>query len=107
MTKERIVDRLDSVFDLRIHKALNLSESLSTRVLLTYSKRENKKKFEVLYPKTTEEMKRKIASWLDEHIDINDLVHCLGSEEIDMDALPKAGNGSSTGFALNPISPIV
>ncbi len=25
MTTERIVDRLDSVFDLRIHRALNLS----------------------------------------------------------------------------------
>ena len=38
MTTERIVDRLDSVFDLRIHKALNLSESVTTRVSLTYSK---------------------------------------------------------------------
>ena len=36
MASERIVDRLDSVFDLRIRKALNLSESVSTRVRLTY-----------------------------------------------------------------------
>jgi hypothetical protein len=92
MTTERIVDRLDSVFDLRIHKALNLSESVSTRVMLTYSKRENRKKFNVLNPKTTEEIKHKIASWLDAHIDIDDLAGRLGSKEIDMDTLPKASN---------------
>jgi len=92
MTTERMVDRLDSVFDLRIHKALNLSESVSTRVMLTYSKRENRKKFKVLNPKTTEEMKRKIASWLDAHIDVDDLACRLGSKEIDMDTLPKASN---------------
>ena len=92
MTTERMVDRLDSVFDLRIHKALNLSESVSTRVMFTYSKRENRKKFKVLNPKTTEEMKRRIASWLEAHIDVDDLASRLGSEEIDMDTLPKASN---------------
>jgi len=92
MTTERIVDRLDSVFDLRIHKALNLSESVSTRVLLTYSKTENRTRFKVLSAKTTEEMKRKIASWLDAHIDVDDLVCHLGYKEIDMDTLPKASN---------------
>jgi hypothetical protein len=92
MTTERIVDRLDSVFDLRIHKALNLSESVSTRVMLTYSKRENRTKFKVLGAKTTEEMRRKITSWLDSHIDLDDLICHLGSKEIDMDTLPKASN---------------
>jgi hypothetical protein len=92
MTTERIVDRLDSVFDLRIHKALNLSESVSTRVMLTYSKRENRTKFKVLGAKTTEEMRRKITSWLDTHIDVDDLVCHLGSKEIDMDTLPRAFN---------------
>ena len=90
MTTERIAERLDSVFDLRIHKALNLSESVSTRVMLTYSKQGNRKKFKVLNPKTTEEMKCKIASWLDAHIDVDDLAGRLGSKEIDMDTLPKA-----------------
>jgi hypothetical protein len=92
MTTERIVDRLDSVFDLRIHKALNLPESVSTRVMLTYSKAENRKNFKVLSPKITEEIKRKITSWLDTHIDVDDLVSYLGSEEVDMDTLPRASN---------------
>jgi len=87
-----MVDRLNSVFDLRIHKALNLSESVSTRVMLTYSKGENRTKFKVLSSKTTEEMKRKITSWLDTHIDVDDLVCRLGSKEIDMDTLPRASN---------------
>jgi hypothetical protein len=92
MTTERIVDRLDSVFDLRIHKALNLSESVSTRVMLTYSKAENRTKYKVLSAKTPEEMKRIITSWLDTHIDVNDLIRHLGSKEIDMDTLPRASN---------------
>ena len=92
MTTERIVDRLDSVFELRIHKALNLSESVSTRVLLTYHKRENRTKFKVLSTGTTEEMKRKITSWLDTHIEVDDLIRHLGSKEIDMDTLPRASN---------------
>jgi hypothetical protein len=83
---------MDSVFDLRIHKAMNLPESVSARVMLTYSKKGNRKDFMVLNPKTTEEMKRKIASWLDAHVDVDDLADRLGSEEIDMDTLPKASN---------------
>ena len=51
MTTERIVDRVDSVFDLRIHKALNLPESLSTRGMLTYSKTGNRMTFKVLSEK--------------------------------------------------------
>ena len=93
MTTERIVDRLNSVFDLRIHKALNLSESVSTRVMLTYRKPENRTTFKVLSTKTTEEMKRRITKWLDDHIHVDDLVCRLGSEEIDMDTLPRACNG--------------
>jgi len=92
MTTERIVERLDSVFDLRIHKALNLPESVSTRVMLTYSKSQKRTTFKVLSAKTTEEMKRKITSWLDAHIDVDDLMCRLGSEEIDMDTWPKASN---------------
>jgi hypothetical protein len=92
MTTERIVERLDSVFDLRIHKALNLSESVSTRVMLTYSRKEKRTKFMVLSAKATEEMKTKITSWLDTHIDFEDLVCHLGSKEIDMDTFPRGFN---------------
>jgi hypothetical protein len=61
--------------------------------MLTYSKTQNKTKFKVLSAKTTEEMKRKITSWLDAHIDVDDLVCHLGPKEIDMDTLPRASNG--------------
>jgi len=93
MASERIVDRLDSVFDLRIRKALNLSENVSTRVRLTYCKPENRTTFKVLSTQMTEEMKRKITKWLDDHIHVDDLMCRPGSEEIDMDTLPRACNG--------------
>ncbi len=92
MASERMVEQLDSVFDIRIRKALNLPESVSTRVRLTYSKPENRTTFKVLSTKTTEDMKRRITAWLDDHIHVDDLVCRLGSEEIDMDTLPKASN---------------
>jgi len=47
----------------------------------------------VLSTRTTEEMKRRIGTWLDDHIHVEDLVFRLGSEEIDMDTLPRACNG--------------
>jgi hypothetical protein len=87
-----MVDRLDSVFDLRIHKALNLAESVSTRVMLTYSKIDNRTTFKVVAAKTTEEMKNRITSWLDDHIHFEDLVSHLGCEEIDMDSLTRASH---------------
>jgi len=92
MATERIVDRMDSVFDLRIHKALNLKESVSARVLLTYSRKGNRKAFKIFDAKTTEEMKHKIASWLEAHIDVNDLAGRLGADEIDMDTFRRAAN---------------
>jgi hypothetical protein len=92
MTTERIVDSLDSVFDLRIHRALNLPESVSTRVMLTYRKKENRTTFKVVAAKTTEEMKHKITSWLGDHIHFEDLVGRLGCEEIDMDTLTRASH---------------
>jgi hypothetical protein len=61
--------------------------------MLTYRKLENRTTFKVLSTKTTEEMKRRITSWLHDHIDVEDLVCRLGSEEIDMDTLPRACNG--------------
>jgi len=93
MASERMVNRLDSVFDLRIRKALNLSESVSTRVMFTYSRPDNRKTFKVLSTQITEEMKRKITKWLDDHIHVDDLMCRPGSEEIDMDTLPRACNG--------------
>ena len=92
MTTERMVDSLDSVFDLRIHRALNLPESVSTRVMLTYRKIDNRTTFKVVAAKTTEEMKNKITSWLDDHIHFEDLVSHLGCEEIDMDSFTKASH---------------
>lgn len=93
MASERIIDRMDSVFDLRIQKALNLPESVSTRVMLSYRKPENKTTFKVLSTKTTEEMNRRITKWLDDHIHVDDLASQLGRDEIDMDTLSKACNG--------------
>jgi hypothetical protein len=61
--------------------------------MLTYRKPENRTTFKVLSTKTTEEMKRRITKWLDDHIHVDDLVCRLGSEEIDMDTLPRACNG--------------
>ncbi len=92
MSAERIVDRLDSVFDLRIHKALNLAESVSIRVMLTYNKTENRTNFKVVSTKTTGEINKRITSWMDANVDVEDIICHLGSKEIDMDTLPRASS---------------
>jgi hypothetical protein len=60
--------------------------------MLTYDKKENRKKFYVLGSKTTAELNRRIASWLNTNINIEDLIYQLGPEEIDADSLSKASN---------------
>ena len=58
------VDKLLSIFDLNIYKALNLTENISTRVIFRYDKETNRKEFKVLTRGISQEMCQSIESWL-------------------------------------------
>ena len=62
------VDKLLSIFDLNIYKALNLTENISTRVIFRYDKETNRKEFKVLTRGISQEMCQSIESWLEGNI---------------------------------------
>ena len=92
MAKERDVDKLVSIFDVRIQKALNLEECISARVMLSYDKGKNSREFKVLSKQIPEEMKHRIKLWLETHMDLNDFVTRSSLDCVDADNLPVAIN---------------
>jgi hypothetical protein len=92
MAKERDVDKLVSIFDLKIQKALNLKESVSARVMLSYDKGKNSREFKVLSRQIPELMKHRIELWLETHMDLNDFVSRSTLDYVDADDLPHVIN---------------
>ena len=89
MGRKRDVVLLLAVFNLTINKALCLPENIPTRIMLVYDKRENIKEFRTLNSGITEDMDSKIRSWREEKIEVDDIIHGLNSNEIDMEEFPK------------------
>jgi hypothetical protein len=92
MAKERDVDKLVSIFDVRIQKALNLEKRISARVMLSYDKGKSSREFKVLSKQIPEEMKRRIKQWLETHMDLNDFVSKSTLDYVDADHLPQVIN---------------
>ncbi len=70
------VDKLLSIFDLNIYKALNLAENISTRVMFRYDKETNRNEFTVLNKGINREMCHRIESWLENNIkDFNEITN--------------------------------
>ena len=86
MTAERYVDGLVSVFNLRIGQALGLPQRLSTRVMYTYDRQENRRNFTILSRDIPEEMNAKLKSWLEKNI-FTDVICDLKSNELDGDRM--------------------
>jgi hypothetical protein len=77
MNTIRYVDKLVSVFDLPSNHHLHPHETDRTRVMLVYDKGENIKRFRILNKELSNEAAKRIASWLEENIDIRDGVFRL------------------------------
>lgn len=83
------VDKLLSIFDLDIYKAINLKESISTRVMYRYDKKTNRNEFRVLNREISREMCQRIESWLDGNIkDFNEIAN-LKAGKMDADNMQK------------------
>lgn len=95
MTAQRNIEKLLSIFDLRIGKAICQDNSVSTRAMLIYDKNQNKKEFMLLNKDLAEEDCRKIALWLERNMEVSDIIPHLGSREIDMDRFSKVCCGSN------------
>jgi hypothetical protein len=84
MSAERYVDGLVSVFNLRIGQALGLPRRLSTRVMYTYDRQENRRNFTILNNDIPDETNAKLESWLERNI-FTDVINDLKSNELDGD----------------------
>ena len=70
---KREIAKLSSVFDVNIHQALDLADSISVRVLLRYDRKENRKEFTVLAKEMEKETHSRIVAWLVDNVDVSDV----------------------------------
>ena len=75
MEKRRDVVRLLSIFDLNTNKTPCLPENTSARIMLVYDKVNNVKEFKILGSGITEDVDSKIRSWLEDNIEVEDIIH--------------------------------
>lgn len=90
MEKKREVVRSVSVFNLNVNKNPHLPENTSARIMLVYDKLNNIREYKILHPGMTEEMDCRIRSWLEENIEVEDMVHGLNPSDINTDDFQKA-----------------
>ena len=90
MERKRDVVSSMTIFNLNINKALCLPENISTRIMLVYDKTKNVREFRILNSGINEDIDGRITSWLEENIEVEDIVHGLNSSEINADDFPKS-----------------
>ena len=84
------VDKLLSIFDLDIYKALDLEKNISTRVMFRYDKEANRSEFKVLNKEISREIIHRIENWLDDNIkDYNEIAN-LNTGKINADNMAKS-----------------
>ena len=84
------IDKLLSIFDLNIFKALNLEENISTRIMFRYDKETNRSEFTVLNKGISRELSDRIENWLEDNIkDYNEIAN-LNTGKMDADNLAKS-----------------
>ena len=90
MVSKRHYDSLSSVFDLTIREALGLPESVSIRIMLTYDRERNERKFVILNAEIPKDMQDRLISWLEENVETDHIAYGLKSNELDADRLSNA-----------------
>ena len=90
MEKKREVVRSLSVFNLNAEKTPYLPENTSARIMFVYDKPKNIREYKILDSGMNEEMGCQIRSWLEENIEVDDMIHGLNSNDINADDIKKA-----------------
>lgn len=77
MENRRHVERILTVFDIANCGALDAAGVGSTRVMLFYEEKENRKHFTILDRSIPENLRAAAASWLEQNFDLNSAL-CRG-----------------------------
>ena len=86
------IQKMTSIFDIRIGKALDLHIHMTIRVMFIYDKEKQIKEFRILDNSITPETKLKIHRWLQETIVDIKVIQSLGSNVMDADQFLKVDN---------------
>jgi hypothetical protein len=84
MAEERYVDKLMSIFSFTAGKDIGLPENVSTQVMFVYNRKANIKEFNLIDEEMAEDVNRRITSWLEKNVDLQDVLHGLKSKGMDM-----------------------
>jgi hypothetical protein len=90
LEENRDVDRMLAVFDLTVREALDLTEDLSTRVMLVYDRERNVKEYTLLGNRLPETISRRLTRWLEENVDVQDIAFRLTANRLHADCFAKS-----------------
>jgi hypothetical protein len=79
MGTRRHVESAMCIFDLTIGKAINLPESIRAKVMMLYTRKDNRREFKVLDLSFPEDVDRQIISWLEKNTEPDDILWELES----------------------------
>ena len=85
MAKQRYVDKLLAVFDLNTCQTFGMPERVSTQVMFLYDRETDVKEFSLLDSDMTKDMSRRITSWLNENIGVDEVIHYLSAKQLSAD----------------------
>jgi len=85
MGKRRQVESAMCIFELNIGRVIRLPESVRARVMMLYSRKDNKREFSILERSLTGDVKKQIISWLEMNTVPDDILWELKSNRMNAD----------------------
>ncbi len=73
------------IFDLTIGKVISLPESIRAKVMMLYSREDNRREFMILGLSFPDDIDRQIISWLEKNTEPDDILWDLKSNRMDAD----------------------
>ena len=85
MGSRRQVESGMCIFDLTIGKVISLPESIRAKVMMLYSREDNRREFRILEKVFPGETKQRIISWLEGNTEAEDIFWELNANRMDAD----------------------
>jgi hypothetical protein len=85
MSTRRQVENAMCIFDLTIGKVISLPESIRAKVMMLYSRKDNRREFRILGLSFPDDIDRQIISWLEKNTEPDDILWELKSNRMDAD----------------------
>lgn len=94
MGTRRQVESAMCIFELTIGKVIRLPESIRAKVMMLYSRRDNRREFRILDLSLPSDVKQEIISWLEMNTEPDDILWELKSNRMNADRFQSGVSGS-------------